>query len=262
MNSYLWLDVRDASRHPDVNQIRLIYNAPDGATINYVIDDGKPTTARLPASTTPQSLAMRSGTPLSTLKLSVASGKLVLLGVVLDRPVEPEVTLDVFGVPSATVKGWANANPAAIAQSLRGTTYDAVVLEYGTNEGADADFDVGRYARTLNDALTHVRQVFPTASCVLIGPPDRGVLKTPKGTLPPLLSYANTHRTIENTQKDIGARHGCVVWSWQGLMGGPGGSYGWANAQPSLMGRDLIHLSPHGYRLTGRALGHSLGWVP
>ena len=45
-------------------------------------------------------------------------------------------------------------------------------------------------------------------------------------------------------------------------MGGPGGSDGWAHADPSLMGRDLIHLSPDGYRLTGHSLARSLNWTP
>ena len=43
-------------------------------------------------------------------------------------------------------------------------------------------------------------------------------------------------------------------------MGGPGGSYGWALNMPPLMGRDLTHLSRDGYKRTGDALAHSLGW--
>jgi lysophospholipase L1-like esterase len=261
-DSYLWLDLRNAARQADVSHVELVYRAPAGATVSYVLDDGKPANSRLPPTTASQSLTLGARAPLSTLKLTVSSGKLALLGIVLDRAKEPDVILDVFGVPSATVKGWANTDPAALAQSLRGVTYDAVVLEYGTNEGADADFDVNSYARTLDEALRHLRQVFPKASCVLMGPPDRGVLKTPQGKLPPLLAYSYVHRQIETTQREVGVRYGCAAWSWQGLMGGPGGSYGWANARPGLMGRDLIHLSPDGYRLTGRSLAHSLGWTP
>lgn len=261
-SSYLWLDLRTASRQADVSQVQLVYTSPSGASVSYALDDGKPMTARLKPSPTSETLTLSGRTLLSTAKLTVSRGKLALLGVILNRPHEPDVTLDVFGVPSATVRGWANADPAAITQSLHGVTYDAVVLEYGTNEGADADFAVDTYTGTLDKALSHLRQVFPKASCVMVGPPDRGVLKSPKGTLPPLLTYGRVHQSIETTQKQVGARYGCVVWSWQDLMGGPGGSYGWAHAQPSLMGRDLIHLSPDGYRLTGRSLAHSLGWGP
>jgi hypothetical protein len=262
VESYLWLDLRDASRQADVRQIQLVYTAPSGGSIDYAIDDGPRRTATLQAGTDSQILALGTGRAISTIKLRVSQGKLVLQGFILDRPQPPEVTFDVFGLPSATVKGWANANPATLAQALHGVSYDGIVLEYGTNEGADPNFDGEKYADMLSRALGNVRQVFPKASCVLVGPPDRGVLRQGKGGSLPLLTYGRIHQRIESIQRDVGSRFGCVEWSWQDLMGGPGGSYGWAHADPSLMGRDLIHLSPDGYRLTGRSLAHSLGWTP
>jgi len=260
--SYLWLDLRNASRQPDVQQVQVVYDAPNGATVDYAIDDGALHSASLTSSGTSQTLTVRSDRPIATLKLRVSQGKLVLYGFVLDPVQPPAVTFDVFGLPSATVKGWANANPQLIAQALHGVSYDGVVLEYGTNEGADPDFDRDKYAAMLSKALTNMRTVLPSASCVLVGPPDRGVLRQGKGAPLPLLAYSRVHQQIENTQREVGSRFGCVAWSWQGLMGGQGGSYGWAHAQPSLMGRDLIHLSPDGYRRTGRALAKSLGWTP
>ncbi|PXV61489.1 Lysophospholipase L1 [Dyella jiangningensis] len=261
-DSYVWLDVRNAARQADVRQLQVIYSAPAGASIDYVIDDGVQRTVNLPATNTSQALALGTTGTMSTIKLRVSRGKLVLQGFILDRPQMPDVSFDVFGLPSATVKGWANANPESLAQSLHGVSYDGVLLEFGTNEGADPDFDAEKYATMLERALGNLRQVFPKASCVLVGPPDRGVLRQGKGGSLPLLTYSRVHQRIEQVQRDVGSRYGCVAWSWQDLMGGPGGSYGWAHAQPSLMGHDLIHLSPDGYRLTGRSLAHSLGWSP
>lgn len=260
--SYLWLDLRTPERQADVQQVQVVYDAPAGATVEYAIDDGGTHTASLSGTLDSQTLTLRGDRPIATLRLRVSQGKLVLHGLVLDRAQAPDVTFDAFGLPSATVKGWANANPQVIAQSLHGVSYDGVALEYGTNEGADVDFDADKYAAMLTKALTNMRQVFPSASCVLIGPPDRGVLRQGKGAPLPLLNYSRVHQQIENTQREVGSRFNCVQWSWQGLMGGQGGSYGWAHAQPSLMGRDLIHLSPDGYRRTGRALAQSLGWTP
>ena len=260
--SYLWLDLRNASRQADVKQVQVVYAAPAGATVEYAIDDGGSHTAALTSAGDSQTLTVHGDRPISTLKLRVSQGRLVLHGFVLDHAQPSAVTFDVFGLPSATVKGWANANPEVITRALHGVTYDGVALEYGTNEGADADFDVDKYATLLSKALTHMRQVFPSASCVLVGPPDRGVLRPSRGRQLPLLTYSRIHQQIENTQREVGRRFNCAEWSWQGLMGGPGGSYGWAHAQPSLMGRDLIHLSPAGYRRTGRALAQSLGWTP
>ncbi|GLQ89621.1 hypothetical protein GCM10007898_31960 [Dyella flagellata] len=260
--SYLWLDLRNASREAEMQQVQMVYDAPQGATVDYSIDDGGTHTLTLDSTTDSELLTVRSDHPIATLKLRVARGKLVLHGFMLEPVKLPDVTFDVYGLPSATVKGWANANPKVIAQTLHGVGYDGVALEYGTNEGADKDFDADKYAALLTKALTNVRQVFPSASCLLVGPPDRGVLRAGKDRRLPLLAYSRIHHQIETIQRTVGSRFGCVAWSWQDLMGGQGGSYGWAHAQPSLMGRDLIHLSPDGYRRTGHALAHSLGWTP
>ena len=260
--SYLWLDLRDAARRTDVRQVQLVYRTPAGAAIDYRIDDGAQATLPLPATATSQRVTFRADGPIATLRLRVASGRLDVQGFILERAPTASVVLDTFGIPSATVKGWANADPRALAQALHGTDYDAVVLEYGTNEGTDPDFNADKYAGELTSALTPLRQVFPHAACVLVGPPDRGVLRTGHGPRLPLLAYGRIHQRIAQIQRDIGHRFACAAWNWQGLMGGPGGSYGWAHARPSLMGRDLIHLSPAGYRLTGQALAHSLGWSP
>jgi hypothetical protein len=108
-----------------------------------------------------------------------------------------------------------------------------------------------------------MRTVFPRASCVLVGPPDRGILvnRHGPGTALDLLQYARIHEQIAQVQAQVGAQYNCVAWSWQGFMGGPGGNYGWAYNDPVLMGRDLTHMTMEGYRRTGQALATSLGWV-
>ncbi len=261
-DSYLWLDLRNAARQPEVQQLQLVYRASEQAVVDYSVDDGTPVSIQLVSARDSQVLAIRPDRPISTLKLRVTQGKLVLHGFILDRVQAPTISFDVFGLPSATVRGWANADPAYLAQALHGVSYDGVVLEYGTNEGAVANFDAGRYAAMLIKALTNLRQVFPSASCVLVGPPDRGVLRKSKGRPISVLAYANIHQQIESMQRQIGKRFACAAWDWQDFMGGPGGSYGWAHAEPSLMGGDLTHLSPAGYRRTGHALARSLGWEP
>jgi len=259
-SSHLWIDLRNAAREPEVNEVQLIYRSTAGASLRYVLDNGKPSTVRLAPTAMSSVVTFGAQGLLSTLKLNVSSGKLALLGVVLNRKREPDISLDTFGIPSATVKGWANVEPHSLRHALHGVRYDGVVLEYGTNEGADADFDPDRYSALLDRALRNLRQVFPDASCVLVGPPDRGVLKNQRGVQPPLLAYASVHQRIAQIQQRVGSRFSCEAWSWQDLMGGPGGSYDWARSNPRLMGRDLVHLTQDGYRLTGRSLARSLGW--
>jgi lysophospholipase L1-like esterase len=260
-SSHLWLDLRNAAQEPDVNEVQLIYRSAAGASLSYVIDNGKPSIVRLAATATSSVVTFGAHGLMSTVKLNVSRGKLTLLGVVLGRKREPDITLDVFGIPSATVRGWANVDPRSLRHALHGVRYDGVVLQYGTNEGADADFDPDKYSTLLDRALRNLRQVLPDASCVLVGPPDRGVLKNQRGVQPPLLIFASVHQRIEQIQQRVGSRFRCEAWNWQDLMGGPGGSYGWERAHPSLMGRDLTHLSPGGYQLTARSLARSLGWL-
>jgi lysophospholipase L1-like esterase len=260
-DSYLWLDLRDASRRPTVRQLQVVYRAPAGSTLALSLNNGPEQEARLNATEDSQTLTIGGDQPISTVRLRVVQGKFVLHGFVLDYDDPPNVIFDVFGIPSSTARGWANSDADYLAQSLHAVSYDAVILEYGTNEGNDPRFDPNQYATGLKAVLTNLRRVFPSASCVLVGPPDRGVLMSRNGVGFDPLSFSRIHQQIAKVQEQVAPQFDCAAWNWQDLMGGPGGSYGWALASPSLMGPDLTHLSPEGYRKTARALATSLGWT-
>jgi hypothetical protein len=261
--SYLWLDLRDTRGQPTAAQVRIVYRAAAGSALELSANGAAASAVMLsadgegPASS--RTLTVRADAPIATLKLRVTQGRFVLHGFILDPETPPDLSFDVFGLPSATVRGWANASPPHLLQSLHGVRYDGVILEYGTNEGNVQPFDPDQYAALLTQALANLRRVFPSASCMLVGPPDRGVLEG-RGRRGELLQFGRVHQQIAAIQHDIGQRFGCAAWNWQDLMGGPGGSYGWFYAEPSLMGRDLTHLSPAGYEKTGHALARSLGW--
>jgi lysophospholipase L1-like esterase len=268
-DSYLWLDLRNANRQATVQQLQISYRAPTGGEISIAVNDGPENQVTLPPSTESQTLTLHGDALISTVKMSLTQGQMVLQGFIIDHDKNPDVTLDVFGLPSATARGWTNVDPAYLASTLPDTPYDGVVLEYGTNEGNTRNFDPDKYADGLTKALTNMRAVFPNASCVLIGPPDRGVLtsRSPRKkhgrhthVVYDFLVYARTHQKIEAIQRNIGARFSCTAWNWQALMGGPGGSYGWAHARPPLMGPDLTHLSRDGYKRSGEAFAQSMGW--
>ena len=262
--SYLWLDFRTADLKPQVARLQIVYRETGAeGEIAISINDQPETTAALNTSEPGSDfIILSAGNSIQTVKLRVTKGQLVLQGFILEYEQPPLVTLDVFGLPSSTGRGWANADPASIASALRGESYDGVVLEYGTNDGAEADFDRRAYADGLAKTLTSMRAAFPKASCVLVGPPDRGVLLTKGGPLrADFLKYAKIHAQIAAVQEKVGDRFGCVPWDWQGFMGGPGASYGWAHHNPVLMGSDLTHLTMEGYKRSGMALAVSLGWA-
>jgi lysophospholipase L1-like esterase len=266
--SYLWLDFRTAFRVATLRSLQIVYRPAGDTEIAVSVNDGPEQTATLSPSSPGASgtgsgfLTLNADAPIGTVKLRVTRGTLVLQGFLLDWKDAPLVTFDVFGLPSSTARGWANADPSAIAAALHGETYDAIGLEYGTNEGSDLKFDREKYVANLTRTLTNMRAVFPHASCVLVGPPDRGILVNRHGRADlDLLEYARIHQQIAQVQAQVGAQFNCIAWSWQDYMGGPGGNYGWAYNEPALMGRDLTHMTMEGYRKTGQALAHSLGWV-
>lgn len=267
--SYLWLDLRNAEREAVLKGIEMVYRPGAlASTLAISVNDGPEqrfalATSQASGAAPTETLKLASDAPLSTVKLRVDEGRLDLFGFVLDYETDPAVTLDAFGIPSSEVKGWANADPDYVVQALHGVSYDGVVLEYGTNEGNDPHFDPDSYATTLKTGLTNLRRAFPSASCLLVGPPDRGGLANAGDghrTSTDLLHFSRIHTEISAIQATIGGAFGCVAWNWQAFMGGQGGGYGWASNVPALMQPDLTHLTPDGYRRSAHALTKSLGW--
>jgi lysophospholipase L1-like esterase len=110
-----------------------------------------------------------------------------------------------------------------------------------------------------------LRQTFPQAACLLIAPPDRGILVPAssrrrgakaghKTALPDLLRFARLHAQVGQAQHKVASEFGCKTWSMQTAMGGPGSAYAWARQKPSLMAPDLLHLSVPGYQKLGQQL--------
>lgn len=259
--AYLWLDLRNADRLATVSRLRMIYRSTaEQADVDYTVNDEPDQHAVLTGTGSgSEELEIKGNGPISTVKLEVNSGRLVLNGFIQDYETPPQVTFDVFGIPGSTARGWIMADPTYLTNALHGIDYDGVALEYGTNEGNDTRFDRDKYTTNLTAALANMRVVFPHASCLLIGPPDRGTLAR-RGTAVDLLHFSRIHEEIVAVQTQVGAQFNCTEWNWQDLMGGPGGSYGWALATPRYAGHDLTHLSSAGYRLTANALANSLGW--
>ena len=223
-NSYLWLDFREGDRPSRVRRIRILYVPTTASSAVAVrVDDGQERELVLPrtsgASETAAVVVEATG-PISTIKLRVIQGTLLLEGFSVDYYEPAAVIMDVFGVPSATARGWAQVDTDFLKSSLRGSTYDAAILEYGTNEGAVGRFDRDAYAEGLRSALQNFREVFPEAACLLIGPADRGTLvrrvsskarrQAQRTEKTDLLKYAAIHQDIASIQADIAPAFRCA----------------------------------------------------
>ncbi|HEU0186502.1 MAG TPA: GDSL-type esterase/lipase family protein [Gallionellaceae bacterium] len=261
-NSYLWVDFRWQPRIPALRSVDVLYVPPArGAMILVGIsaDDGAEKFVELNADGNGV-LRIRAERPISTLKLRLILGTLVLQGYVPQYINSPTLYLDTLGIPGATVRGWKALNTDYLKKS-DGTPYDLVILEYGTNEGNDQNLDLEKYGADLRASLKNLRQVYPDSLCVLIGPTDRGVLvprasrqEAQYGAAPSksLLHYAQVHHRLGAIQEAISKEYSCAYWSWQEAMGGPGGAYSWLRHSPALIARDLTHLTVSGYQLSAR----------
>jgi hypothetical protein len=291
--AYLWFDLRNESGEADVSSVELFFHqAPGNGSISISVDDGPENKISLDGTQGFGSLTIIGNHPLSLLKIRVTEMPVQLNGMFLNYRQAPAATLDSFGIPGATVRAWQQLDPVYFSEYFKDRKYDLIMLEYGTNEGNAAPFDAVGYAKTLEQSLKNLRQVFPKSECLLIAPGDRGVLiprsrkvKKPNKNksayakrdkdgqkIKPrdrvtyeysavdLLRFSAIHEKISTIQKDVGARYSCKVWSMQTAMGGQGSSYAWLLANPALMSKDLTHFTIKGYQRLAQELASSLGW--
>ena len=120
---------------------------------------------------------MLSNQPISLLKLRLIEGSIRFHGVGLDVPSSAKLQLDVFAYPGSTVRGWQNSDQDYLSRWFRGEhPYNLVILSYGTNEGNVKPFDPVAYKSQLSQSVANFKNQFPSASCLLLGPGDRGIL--------------------------------------------------------------------------------------
>lgn len=246
-SAYLWLDFR----YPDA-QTRLtwadIHFSKDQAERTLVlgirVDDGAEAIVNLgPGS--PQRLRVQAEQAFATLRLRVIAGQLRIDGIAPVYEGKTQVVLDVFSIPGATAKGWRVVDTTQLRQrDPLGVDYDVVMLQSGTNESLDPDFKVGLYEAQLGASLTHLKNAYPRARCILIGPPDAK-------------RSSNTVRLINDSQFRLASAKGCTHWHWQKAMGGPGSAQRWLAS--GWMQADLLHLTPEGYTQSARSMA---GVVP
>jgi len=129
---------------------------------------------------------------------------------------------------------------------------DLIVLAYGTEEAADSALDMDSWTEQVRDQLRAVRQAAPQASCIVVGPPDRGIRdrNAPK--------IWDRTELIADVQRKVAPEFGCVFWDWQQATGGAGSMIVWRAYDPPLAASDLIHFTPAGYTVSAEQFVASL----
>jgi lysophospholipase L1-like esterase len=159
---------------------------------------------------------------------------------------QPGVTWESIGINGAEAPLILKWDQALFSSYLKENSPALVVLAYGTNEAASSYWDEETYAQTFASIVDIIHQYVPSASILVVGPPDRSTAQH-RAWHP----YLGTDRIIR-AQRAVCRTHGCAYWDQRQRMGGLGAmqqwvGIGWAQA-------DHTHFTGEGYRALADAL--------
>jgi lysophospholipase L1-like esterase len=282
--SQLWVETcPDCAAGTRVAQFEILFQAaPDHGVLRYRVDDGAgqvlatktapiepPHPARhvIPVPEGPHRLTLEHG----------GGGVIDLYGVALERQ-RPGVIVDSLGVVGRRLNSLRSWDWSVIGEQLSTRDPRLVVLQYGTNEADDPDLDLEALARNYDDTILRIRAAAPTASILILGPPDlatreggKGCDKLKPGTRdggPPRPPGAAGSaaiaeapvipecewRTPVRIREIISVEHAAAVrnhvafFDTFAAMGGSDRMHGWVTGEPKLAYKDHVHLTDLGYQ--------------
>lgn len=251
------------------------YSAPANGILRYRVDDGAwvdiktktaaiepPHPARLvvPVPDGPHKLTLEHG----------GGGVLDLFGVALER-MRPGVVIDGLGVVGRRLGSLRSWDWSVIGEQLSTRDPKLVVLQYGTNEADDPDLDLEAMAKYFDDTILRIRAAAPTASILILGPPDMGVReggkacdhRKPAAAAPAVIPECEW-RTPAVLGEIIAVEHAAALrnkvafFDTFAAMGGADKMHGWVTAEPKVAYKDHVHLSDLGYGMWADALATAL----
>ncbi|TMQ06099.1 MAG: hypothetical protein E6J90_47260 [Deltaproteobacteria bacterium] len=269
----------------------LYYAAPDHGILRYRVDD-RPwqqlktrTNAIEPPHPARQVIPVADGPHKLTLQHG-GSGMLDLFGVVLER-MRPGVIVDSLGVVGRRLGSLRSWDWSVIGEQLASRDPRLVVLQYGTNEADDPDLDLEAMARYFDETILRIHAAAPTASVLVLGPPDmamreagkqcdrmkpidsRGAHRRPGGRVTaapipqdpaaPIIPECEWHTPhvlaeIISVQHAAALRNRAAFFDTLAAMGGPEHMHQWVTAEPRVAYKDHVHLSDIGYQRWADAL--------
>ncbi|MBU8540580.1 GDSL-type esterase/lipase family protein [Falsiroseomonas tokyonensis] len=181
----------------------------------------------------------------------VGDGPVELLGWGIDRRGRG-VLVESFGINGATLATLDNRTPGILAAELAVAPPALIILEYGTNEATDRDFDPAAYGLALSRRIAALRAASPRSGILLMGAPDAGrPIRRGRGACP--VSPLPALEAVRATQRQVAARERVGFFDWSAeVTQDPCRLPGLVRAE--LMRPDLVHFTADGYRLTADRL--------
>ncbi|HEY1955293.1 MAG TPA: GDSL-type esterase/lipase family protein [Polyangiaceae bacterium] len=238
------------------------WEQPGGGSFDLVIDGSPVLTVKTrgaEAGSAFQSVVVPDG-PHKVEVRARGDGEVRVFGVTLDRD-RNGVVYDALGLNGARASTTLQWSEPHMAEQLRHTAPDLVVLAYGTNESADEE-SIDAVSREIVAALGRVERAVPAAACLLLGPPDRAVRTASDNPYTPDAgTFWATSPRIEQivaAERKIADAAGCAFYDQLAAMGGPGTIAAWAEMEPPRAQRDRTHLTREGYAMLGNAFANDL----
>ena len=165
-----------------------------------------------------------------------------------------------FGINGATLASLDHRDPLILARELTNRPPALVILEFGTNEAVDRDFDEAAYAVHLTRQVQRLRRVLPRSGILLMGVPDAGRPVPPPRRGRPLQGCAAVSplpalSRVRGVQRSVAQANRVGFFDWSAeVTRSPCRLPEMARADPPLMRPDFVHFTPDGYRLTAERL--------
>jgi lysophospholipase L1-like esterase len=278
----LWVETcPDCKAGTRVAQLEVLYHAaPDRGLLRYRVDDGAwqslptRTTAIQPPHPARHVIAVPDGPHRLTLEHG-GGGPIDLYGVVLERQ-GPGVIVDALGVVGRRLASLRSWDWSIIGDQLATRDPRLVVLQYGTNESDDPALDLDALARQYDDLVLRIRAAAPSASILILGPPDVAVREAGAACdrraparpgappidagVPPECQWRTPGilREIIAVEHAAALRNRVAFFDTFAAMGGPDRMDGWAQQEPRWAAKDRVHFTELGYQAWADALSRAL----
>jgi lysophospholipase L1-like esterase len=270
----LWVSTcADCQAGTTITQFELFYYAaPDHGLLRYRIDDQpwQQLSTRTAAIEPPHPAQLVIPVPEGAHKLTMehgGQGPLELFGVALERA-HPGVIVDSVGVVGRRLGSLRSWDWSVIGEQLATRDPRLVVLQYGTNEADDPDLDLEALARYYDETILRIRAAAPTASILILGPPDLGVRDKgcdrvkPAPNTPPipecLWHTPGVLTEIIAVEHAAAVRNKVAFFDTFAAMGGADQMGNWAANEPKVAYKDHTHFTDLGYGRWADALETAL----
>ena len=161
------------------------------------------------------------------------------------------VTYEPLGINGARASMILEWNEDVLRSNIERRNPALIVLAYGTNEAGQKPLTFDGYRDVYARILNRLRAAAPTATILVIGPPDRDQRVRGKGWSP-----MDGVDTVVEAQRQAALDAGAAFWDQRAKMGGKGAMRQWVQAG---MGQaDHVHLTAPGYRMMADAVFRDL----